>query len=131
MKIKGSELLRFLDDETGGWPQEPTPQCWYWDHEEFENEPNGEPNPDVVYDTDALGDVMFQGDSVAGVHYNDDPTKGDGYSLPMLIRRWRKAQTVTVLELEVKKEEVDYVRKVIKNLGLGKIITKLPPIRGF
>ena len=125
MKIKGSELIRFLDDETGGWPQEPTPQCWYWDHEEFDVEPCG-PIPDVTYDTDALGPVMFQGDSVGDIHYNDDPTKGEGYSLHSLIRKWRKAQTMMVIELEVKKEEVDYVRKVIKDLGLGKVLTKFP-----
>ena len=119
MKIKGSELIRFLDDETGGWPQFPTPSCWYWDHEEFDESPD----PDIIYDTEALGPILWQGDDGVPAREMGVPEDID---VAVLIRRWRKQQKMIVIEVEVEKENLSYVRKVIKDLGLGKVLTKFP-----
>lgn len=100
MKIKGSELIAFLRE---GWPQ--PEDDWYWDHDVFD-----EPNPGETYDTDEIGGIHFQGGS-------EDPTKGEGYDLAALIRRWRKNSTHKVITVSIPKDRFNEFKSFLKSIG--------------
>lgn len=91
MKIKGIELIQFMDE---AWPGGDSGD-WYWDHEEFEDNPD----PDVTYDTDCLGGVYYQGDNP-----NQDPLE---YDLGKLIRFWRNTRNKTAYMVHVPNEFVE------------------------
>ncbi|QIG74000.1 hypothetical protein PP935_gp225 [Rhizobium phage RHph_N34] len=109
MKIKGAELTLFLET---GWPQ--PEDHYYWDHDLFVDRDNGDPDPEVTYDTDELGPIFYQGP-------DPDPTGKDGLDLAKLIRKWRKTQTTESFVVEVPKgkrdelvEFLDTINGVIK-----------------
>lgn len=101
MKIKGSELIAFLAE---AWP---TPaDSWFWDHDLFE-----EPDPDTIYETSDIGGIYFQGSG-------EDPTKGEGYDLGSLIRKWRKGRAYDVLTVTVPRAQTVTIKAAIEALGV-------------
>ncbi|MTJ93884.1 MAG: hypothetical protein F8N36_13650 [Desulfovibrio sp.] len=102
MKIKGAELKSFLDE---AWPQ--PFDDWFWDHDIFD----GDPDPETVYDTDDLGPIMHQGSG-------EDPTRGDGYDLAKLIRRWRKERDFDVLMVTVPKARTEEIKAALAALNV-------------
>lgn len=102
MKIKGGELALFIAE---AWPGDD----WYWDHEEFD----GDPDPEAAYDTADLGGIYFQG-------RGEDPTHGSGYSLSALIKKWRTARTYDVMTIIVPKGQREAAVAAIQALG-GKV----------
>ena len=101
MKIKGAELKAFMDE---AWPQ--PENDWYWDHEEFANEPVAT----AVYDTNNIDRILYQG-------CGQDPTEGNGYDLAALIRQWRKDRKYVSLVVSVPKDRVDAFKKSLKDFG--------------
>ncbi|QIG69795.1 hypothetical protein EVB81_226 [Rhizobium phage RHph_I46] len=108
MKIKGAELIQFLDT---GWPK--PEDDYYWDNGLFEDRPNGEPDPEVTYDTDELGPILYQGP-------DPDPIP-EGLDLAKLIRKWRKTQTTESFVVEVPKGKRDELVEFLDTIN-GKIL---------
>jgi hypothetical protein len=102
MKVKGSELAVWMAE---GWPA--PEDDWCWDHELFEEAPA----PEEVYDTDELGGLIFQG-------RGDDPTRGDGYDIGKLIRKWRKERDFDIITIEVPKARTEEIKSAIAALGV-------------
>lgn len=100
MKIKGAELKAWMDD---AWPG----ADWYWDHDLFDDEPDLLAN----YDTDDLGDLRYQG------RPGGDPTCGEGYDLPKLIRAWRKTHGKTIMVVAVPPENAGAFKAALKAAG--------------
>lgn len=103
MKIKGSELSLWVAE---GWPGDD----WYWDHGEFD----AEPDPARTYDTELLGGILWQGSA-------SDPSDGEGLDLGALIRKWRKARTNDVITVLIPKGHTESLRLVIAELG-GRVL---------
>jgi len=99
MKIKGNELQEFMND---AWPGG---DDYYWDHDEFDDRPD----PAVEYDTEALGNLHWQG-------RKDDPTDGEGLDLSKLIREWRKSRTHDLLSVYVPKEKLVEFKAFLKTI---------------
>lgn len=76
MKITGAELLDFIKH---GWPSDD----YYWEHDCFEDNPDGNPLPTETYDTEDFGPLLWQG-------HAPDPTRGEGLDLDKVIRLWRR-----------------------------------------
>ncbi|QIG68159.1 hypothetical protein EVB55_224 [Rhizobium phage RHph_Y68] len=102
MKIKGGELIKFLDE---AWPGD----NWYWDHDCFE----GEPDKESTYDTDDLGFILYQGPG-------DDPSDG-GIDLAKAIRKWRRDSKTIYVQLDIPKGKFDELKEFVKKNG-GKIL---------
>lgn len=104
MLIKGAELAIFIRE---GWPGAGTPQegDWFWDHDLFDDAPD----PDITYDTEDLGPVLYQGNG-------KDPTNGNGHDLARLIRKWRKTRTDDLLTVSVPKDKRDVFEAYLKSI---------------
>ena len=87
MQIQGSELQQFIDE---GWPGED----YYWDTDMLEDTPDGKALPDIQYDTDDFGRLLWQG-------HGPDPTSGAGLDLAKVIKVWRKSRTSRILRIRV------------------------------
>lgn len=94
MKIKGIELNAFMDQ---AWPGDD----WYWQHDLFDEYPE----PEVIYDTNELSDLFWQG---AG--------NRDSLSLESLIRQWRKSKVSTDFVVTVPNEHVEQFKQYITNI---------------
>jgi len=99
MKIKGGELQLWMNED---WPGDD----YYWDHDLFDDAPD----PEVTYDTDDLGALLYQG-------HEEDPTGGDGLALDKKIRRWRKVTGKTVFAVAVPEGKESEFKAYIKSLG--------------
>ena len=102
MKIKGSELALWMDS---GWPK--PEDDWYWDHDLFDDKPD----PEIQYDTDELGGVIYQGSG-------EDPSHGEGLDIGKLIRKWRKERDFDVLTITVSKGQTESVKAALTALGV-------------
>ena len=96
MKVKGSELQQFMDQ---AWPSDD----WYWDHDVFE-----EPDPDETYDTDDIGDLLYQG---------KDPDQPYYLDLAALIRKWRKNRDFDIITVLVPRGNGDAFKELVKQAG--------------
>ena len=99
MKIRGAELAQWMEE---GWPGDD----FCWDHDQFESEPA----PETTYDTDDLGGLWFQGPG-------EDPSKGEGYDVGALVRRWRKTRTRDVFTVTCRKEETAALKELLRGRG--------------
>lgn len=98
MKIKGEELLRWVDE---AWPGDD----WYWEHDLFE----AEPEPDKVYDTSEIEGLLYQ-----GPRHIEPP---DMPSIDTLIRRWRKERDQSMLFVDCPKAVEAEVREYLRSKG--------------
>lgn len=94
MRVSGAELHLFMQE---GWPKIPSEDDWFWDHDIFDDMPD----LDTVYDTDDLGPILFQGRD-----RDQDPTRGEGYCVARLIRKWRRERDSEIMILAVPKDKV-------------------------
>jgi len=108
-KTTGAEWKRYYKDQTA-WPE-----GWY--HEDEEITING--RVDEEADLSAVSDdavIVVSG----GIIYEGDSSK-EGSSLEGHFKKWKKAQTMAVLMVEVSKDKTDAVKQAIKGSG-GKVI---------
>lgn len=91
MKIQGVELNTFMEQ---AWPSDD----WYWEHDLFDEYPELE----VVYDTNELGDLFWQG-----------VDNRDSLSLESLIRQWQKSKLSTDFVVTVPNEHVEQFKQYI------------------
>jgi len=94
MKIKGIELNAFIKE---AWPG----IDWYWNHDLFDDYAN----PDVVYDTEEMSDLFWQG---AGYK--------ESLSLDLLITQWRKSRSYTDFIVTIPKHYVDHFKQYIASI---------------
>ena len=94
MKIKGLELNAFMEQ---AWPGDD----WYWDHDLFEEFAE----PEVVYDTDDISDLFWQG---AG--------HKDSLSLEFLIKQWRKNKASTNFIVTIPNQYVELFKQYIASI---------------
>ena len=106
MKIKGAELKIWMDE---AWPGNAPGQegNWYWDHDLFD----AEPDPEVIYDTDEIGNIYWQGPA------NDNPVGRDGVDIAKLIRKWQKERDFDIITYRVAKDKADEFRAMAKQFG--------------
>lgn len=101
MKITGSELQLFIDQF---WPSDD----WYWDHEEFDDNPD----PLKTYYTDMLGDLYWQGKP------DECPVESKEISLDRLINKWRKERDFDLLTISIPKGQLDVVKAALAAVGV-------------
>lgn len=101
MKILGSELSKFI---TEAWPD--PEDSWYWDHDKFEDEPE----ENVLYDTDDLGPIIWQGE-------DNDPTDGEDIDLEKAIKKWRKTRNKDMFTVWIPKDKTEEFLNCVKSIG--------------
>jgi len=121
MKVAVEEIARFMNE---GWPGDD----WYMEDEGPGWEENFDLESHSTYDSPRVpGAIVDDKDFQCAILWQgqgDDPSPhGDGYIFTSLFRKWRKAQTVSTLVVEVHKDKVETLTSFIKAAG-GKIISK-------
>lgn len=94
MKILGCELNDFMDQ---AWPGDD----WYWQHDIFDEYAE----PDVLYDTEDLGDLFWQGVGAK-----------NSLSLETVIKQWQKAKVSSTFVVTIPNSSVQSFKQYIASI---------------